>query len=138
MVRLILAFLPLLIPVTFINTASSRDLGQWEKEDPEVREWYQYLMQPDNPAVSCCGEAEAYWCDDPRTERDDKNRVHNYCTITDDRPDGPRRRMHVDIGTDIEIPDHKVKKDQGNPTGHGVVFLNRGRFVYCYVMPGGV
>ena len=127
-----------LIAMIFATATSARDVGQWDNTDPQLREWYQSLMQPDNPAQSCCGEAEAYWCDDPHTKRDDKNRVHNYCTITDDRPDEPRRRLHIDIGTEIEIPDHKVKKDQGNPTGHGVVFLNRGWFVYCYVMPGGV
>ena len=46
-----------------IGVANARDLGQWEATDPEVRQWYQALMQPDNPAVSCCGEADAYWAD---------------------------------------------------------------------------
>src|ERR1700733_99252 len=46
-----------------ISVANARDYGQWEGTDPEIREWYQHLMQPDNPAVSCCGEADAYWAD---------------------------------------------------------------------------
>ena len=38
------------------GVANARDLGQWETTDPAVREWYQALMQPDNPSASCCGE----------------------------------------------------------------------------------
>ena len=57
--------------------------------------------------------------------------------ITDDRPDEPRGRPHVDIGTEIEIPNNKLKWDKSNPTGHGVVFLTRNGYVLCYVQPGG-
>ena len=46
-----------------MSVASARDFGQWEGTDPQIRQWYQALMQPDNPAVSCCGEADAYWAD---------------------------------------------------------------------------
>src|SRR5512139_4257177 len=59
-------------------TASARDLGQWENTDPELRVWYESLRQPDNPQVSCCGQADAYWCDDVRA--DDSG---TYCKITD-------------------------------------------------------
>ena len=41
-----------------IGVANARDLGQWEAGDTMVRDWYQALMQPDNPSVSCCGEAD--------------------------------------------------------------------------------
>ena len=116
-----------------VSVASARDLGQWETVNPGVREWYQALMQPDNPAVSCCGEADAYWADEIHV-RDGKT----YATITDDRPDEPRNRPHVDIGTRIVVPNHKLKYDQSNPTGHGIIFLSRGDYVYCYVAPGGV
>jgi hypothetical protein len=50
--------------------AHARDYGQWESVDPLVREWYQALMQPDNPAASCCGEADAYWADSYEVEGD--------------------------------------------------------------------
>ena len=43
---------------------NARDLGQWD--DPanaDLKRWYQDLKQPDNPAASCCGEADAYWAD---------------------------------------------------------------------------
>ena len=32
-----------------LGVANARDLGQWETTDSAVREWYQALMQPDNP-----------------------------------------------------------------------------------------
>src|SRR5882672_3953681 len=57
------ALILFLYSVTF-TTSYGRDLGQWENGDPAVREWYQSLMQPDNPTASCCGEADSYWCDD--------------------------------------------------------------------------
>lgn len=119
--------------LVLIGTAQARDLGQWEAGVPATREWYRALMQPDNPTASCCGEADAYFCDDYYA-RDGRA----YCRVTDDRPDAPRGRPHVDAGTEIEIPDHKLKWDKANPTGHGVVFLSRGGFVYCYVQGGGV
>lgn len=116
-----------------IKVSPARDLGQWENTDPTIREWYQSLMQPDVPTMSCCGEADAYWCDD-YYGRGGKA----YCRITDNRPDEPRGRPHREIGTEFEIPDAKLKWDRSNPTGHGIIFLSRGDFVYCYVAPGGV
>ena len=111
----------------------ARDLGQWENADPAVRQWYQSLMQPDVPTASCCGEADAYWADEIHV-RDGRT----YVRVTDDRPDEPLRRPHVENGTEIEIPHYKLKWDQSNPTGHGIVFMSRTRFVFCYVQPGGV
>ncbi len=29
-------------------------------------------------------------------------------------------------------------QDDGNPTGHGIIFIGMGGQVYCYVPPGGV
>jgi hypothetical protein len=116
-----------------INGVEARDLGQWEAGDPVVREWYQALMQPDNPAASCCGEADAYWADSFEVDGD-----RYVAIITDPRPDEPLRRKHIDIGTRIVVPNHKLKWDQSNPTGHGIIFLSRGDYVYCYVAPGGV
>jgi hypothetical protein len=100
--------------------------------DPKIREWYQALMQPDVPNASCCGEADAYWADEVHV-RDGKT----YAVITDDRPDEPRGRPHVDIGTEIEIPNSRLKWDKSNQTGHGIVSLSRGGYVFCYVQPRG-
>jgi hypothetical protein len=123
----------LLVIGLLISPASSRDLGQWENSDPAIRQWYKSLMQPDNPNVSCCGEADAYWCDDYYA-RDGKA----YCKITDDRDDAPLGRPHIPIGTEIEIPPHKLKWDKANPTGHNIVFVNTYGHVWCFVQGGGV
>ena len=32
-----------------MSVASARDLGQWDGTNPQIREWFQALMQPDNP-----------------------------------------------------------------------------------------
>jgi len=112
--------------------AEARDLGQWEASDPSIRKWYQELKQPDNPTASCCGESDAYWADEIHV-RNGKT----YAVVTDDRDDGPLRRPHVPSGTEIEVPNHKLKWDRGNPTGHGVIFISPGGYVFCYVQPGG-
>jgi len=133
-IRIFLAVIVLIVLAMFFHrSAHARDLGQWEAGDPKIRQWYQELMQPDVPTASCCGESDAYWADEIHV-RDGKT----YATITDDRPDEPRGRPHVDIGTEIEIPNNKLKWDRANPTGHGVVFLSRNGYVFCYVQPGGV
>ncbi len=122
---LILALLPSIV--------SARDSGQWDAADPEIAAWYSGLRQPDNPPMSCCGEADAYWADEVIVEGDKV-----YAVITDDRDDAPLRRWHVPVGTRILVPPHKYKFDQGNPTGHQILFLNKNRDVYCFVQNGGV
>jgi hypothetical protein len=116
----------------------ARDLGQWNdvNSDPEIRQWFKTLMRPDFPDSPCCGEADGYWCDTIHV-KDGKT----FCTITDDRPDEPRKRPHIAVGTVIEIPPEKLKWDRSNPTGHAIVFLGGGaygRWVYCFVQNGGV
>lgn len=128
---LVTASVILLVLIVGIRLATARDFGQWDRSDPIVA-WYQGLMQPDVPSASCCGEADAYWCDDVHV-REQKT----FCKITDDRSDEPRHRPHLDLGMEFEIPDHKLKWDAGNPTGHAIVFLSRGGYVYCFVQGGG-
>lgn len=125
--------LALIVLLFNIRVSPARDVGQWEGSDPKVREWYQHLMMPDIPNAPCCGESDAYWCDNYYA-RDGKA----YCKITDDRDDTPLMRPHIDVGTEIEIPPHKLKHDAGNPTGHSILFVSRGLFTYCYVQNGGV
>jgi hypothetical protein len=111
----------------------AHDYGQWENADPAIHEWYRTLMQPDHPTVSCCGAADAYFADEVHF-RDGKT----FAVITDDRPDEPLRRPHVDIGTEVEIPSYKLKFDRSNPTGHGIIFMRQDGYLFCYVQPGGV
>lgn len=120
----------------------ARDFGQWTNEDPHLREWYAHLKMPDAPSVSCCGEGDAYYCDDVHVDKG-----HTYCLITDDRPDKNRVRAHIPLGTRIDIPDSKINRDP-NPTGHVVVFLGWYGYnnangtpaysVYCFILNGGV
>ncbi len=116
-----------------VTPAPAHDDGQWENLDPAIKHWFETLMQPDLPQVSCCGEADAYWADEIHV-KDGKT----YAVITDDRPDEPRHRPHIPMGTEIEVPNYKLKWDKSNPTGHGIIFVNRWGGVYCYVQPGGV
>lgn len=99
-----------------------------DHERPELNRWYDTLMMPDNPSVRCCGKDDEYRC-----EAFVRN-GETWCRVVDDRviPNRPP----VAIGTEIFIPRHKYKFDQGNPTGHTVVFgrPQGGEFyVYCFV-----
>lgn len=122
--------------ILFLLTTSpathARDLGQWQNESTQLRRWFEGLRQPDDPKISCCGEADAYWADG--VEVKDGQTI---AIITDDRPDEPLGRPHVDVGTRIVVPPNKLKWDAGNPTGHVVIFLSFDRRVYCYVQNGG-
>jgi len=112
--------------------ASARDLGQWENQDPKIRKWFNSLMIPDLPAFSCCGKSDAYWSDMFEVKGDQYVAV-----ITDTRDDAPLGRAHIPNGTRIPVPNHRIKWDQGNPTGHGWIFIG-GDEVFCYLPPGGV
>jgi hypothetical protein len=50
-------------------------------------------------------------------------------------PRGSARRAaqtaYIEVGTEIEIPDSKVKWDKSSPTGHSIVFPPHG-YVFCY------
>ena len=108
-------------------TAHARPGPQWAGEPENIRHWFQNLMQPDNPVMSCCGEADAFEADQFDIEGD-----HYVAIITDGKGVLP-------TGTRIPVPNNKMKWDNGNPPGHGIIFLRSGdNWVYCYVAPGGV
>jgi len=130
---LILAVLVLTSIMVVILAAGLSMAFAHDHDHPELDGWYASLMQPDNPSISCCGKADAYWCDIINV-KDGKT----FCTITDDRDDGPLGRPHVPVGTQIEIPNYKLKWDRGNPTGHAIVFLGVAGHVFCFVQAGGV
>src|ERR1700704_3509933 len=110
----------------FTSTALARDNGQWGNSPVALREWFQSLMQPDNPYMSCCGEADAFEADTFEVDGD-----HYVAVITDGKGVLPS-------GTRIAVPNQKMKWDRGNPTGHGIIFIGNQGQVYCYVAPGGV
>jgi len=115
-----------LVALLLAAPALARDNGQWTTNPTHVRQWYQRLMQPDNPQVSCCGEADAFEADNFEVEGD-----HYVAIITNGRG-------VIANGTKIPVPNRKMKWDDGNPTGHGIIFISTTGDVYCYVTPGGV
>ena len=108
-------------------TVPARDAQQWI-EDTAIAKWFKTLMQPDNPMISCCGDADAYEADSFAQEG------KQYVAIIT----GYRVVKNVPIGTRIVVPSHKLKYDAGNPTGHGIIFLGSQQQVFCYVTPGGI
>jgi hypothetical protein len=118
------------------RVAHGENYGQWAAQNEAINKWYRELMQPDYPEVSCCGFADAYHADSFEVDGDKYVAI-----ITDTREDGPLSRRHIEPGTKIPVPNHKLKFDAGNPTGHGVIFVQwqqAGWYVLCYVVPGGV
>jgi hypothetical protein len=120
MLRIVVALVALTLP------AAARDNGQWDNQPAYLRQWFQKLMQPDNPVMSCCGEADAFEADSFEV-RDDR-----YVAII------TNGKGVIPEGTRIPVPNNKMKWDEGNPTGHGIIFIGSGGQVYCYVTPGGV
>lgn len=114
------------LALALAGNVHARDNGQWGNSPINVREWFQGLMQPDNPAMSCCGEADAFEADTFAVDGD-----HYVAVITDGKG-------VIEPGTRINVPNAKMKWDRGNPTGHGIIFIGPRREVYCYVAPGGV
>jgi hypothetical protein len=123
-------WLALIASVVFVSiagdivVAEARDNGDWTNSSTQIRQWFQGLMQPDNPSMSCCGEADAFEADSFEVEGD-----HYVAIITDGRGT-------IANGTRIQVPNQKMKWDKGNPTGHGI--MDSGRQIYCYIAPGGV
>lgn len=120
MLRIMLAL------VTFTLPAAARDNGEWETQPAHLRQWFRALMQPDKPTMSCCGEADAFEADSFEIQGDQYVAI-----ITNGKGIFPE-------GTRIPVPNNKMKWDEGNPTGHGIIFLGTAGQVYCYVTPGGV
>jgi len=104
---------------------------EWENSPPLIRKWFQELMQPDNPGLSCCGEADSYEADLYEQDAD------SYVAIVTGQ--GPAvNKLHIPEGTRLRVPTAKIKWDKGNPTGHGIIFLGRDYTNFCYVPPAGI
>lgn len=59
------------LALLFVCTgALARDNGQWGDRPSHIRQWFQKLMQPDNPVMSCCGEADAFEADNFEVDGD--------------------------------------------------------------------
>jgi hypothetical protein len=120
MIRIVVALMLVSLP------AVARDNGQWGDQPAYLREWFQKLMQPDNPYMSCCGEADAFEADSFEV------RGEEYVAII------TNGKGVIPNGTRIPVPNRKLKWDEGNPTGHGIIFIGSNGQVFCYVTPSGV
>jgi hypothetical protein len=118
--------LVVVVLLLFSSPAAARDNGQWADQPAYLRQWFQRLMQPDNPVMSCCGEADAFEADSFEVRGD------QYVAII------TNGKGVIPEGSRIPVPNRKMKWDEGNPTGHGIIFIGNGGQVYCYVTPGGV
>jgi hypothetical protein len=118
--------LVVVVLLLFSSPAAARDNGQWADQPTYLRQWFQRLMQPDNPVMSCCGEADAFEADSFEVRGD------QYVAII------TNGKGVIPEGSRIPVPNSKMKWDEGNPTGHGIIFIGNGGQVYCYVTPGGV
>lgn len=128
--RFLLSFT--LFTLLALSVVLGRPSGTWNDNPPELRQWYADLMRPDNPKLSCCGEADAYYTDEFDTELVNGG-TELYAIITDDR-DIPGRSK-LPLGMRVHVPMDKVKSDQGNPTGHGIIFITGSGYVLCYLLP---
>jgi hypothetical protein len=119
------AFLTAIWTLLITANALARDDTRWDTQDPRTKQWFENLKQPDHPRVSCCGEADAYEADNFEVEGD-----HYVAIIT-----GHRAVATIPLGSRIPVPRQKMKFDAGNPTGHGIIFIDSQRRVLCYVTP---
>jgi hypothetical protein len=90
-IRIVIVLMLLALP------AATRDLGQWGDQPRSVRQWFQSLMQPDNPYQSCCGEADAFEADNFEISGD------QYVAII------TNGKGIIPDGTRIPVPNQKVK-----------------------------
>jgi hypothetical protein len=122
----------------FTVPAPAMDHG-FNPNAPATR-WFESLIVPDRPPLSCCGKADAYPVD-----RYQKNNDHTYTVWIADGspvkyPDGTTRDPW-DVNVPISVPDTKVNKlddDLDNPTEHGWLFFRPDTnhdvgTIYCFV-----
>lgn len=100
----------------------ARDDGQWENQSAEIRAWFGSVMQPENPAVSCCGTADAFDVE-----------------LTGDNPDGSiavrvlNGKGMLPDGTEIDVPRSKIQSRYGNPLDKYILFIGAGGRLYCLI-----
>jgi len=101
------------------------------------QDWIANVKQPDT-RFSCCGDGDAFMADDFEVGQHGEF----YAIITGDytraQSESPDAQQPVTRGKRILVPPNKLNRaleDGGNPSGHGVVFLNAGGEVLCYFGP---
>lgn len=135
-----------IIAILFLITSTIAYANDYST--PDISEYYELLRQPDRPEVSCCGDGDAYYAD--KVEECPLSLTKNECfliaIITDTRSDIIKtskgdiiHRHHVEPGTKIIVPPHKIRKEYiPNPTNHNIIFLNYNLNVFCWEPLGGI
>ena len=98
------------------DPASARDAGQWAGSSPDVRQWFRSLMTPDNPRVSCCGEADGY----PVEHWETAGLEHKDFIVT------------LEDGRTFFVPASKAQWRYGNPTGRDILFIGEGDRIFAW------
>jgi hypothetical protein len=80
----------------------AKDDGRFSNSSPEIRRWFRDLRQPDS-GISCCDVADGH-------EVDYRVRGGTYYVMIE--------------GREYPVPPRKIVRNQGNPTGSGVVFYS--------------
>lgn len=104
------------------SIAQARNDGQWTSQAPEIRSWFQSVMQPENPGQSCCGIADAFDVE-----------------MTGDNPDGSIAVVIINgkgiypDGTAVDVPRSKLQAKYGNPLDNYILFIGNGGRIYCLI-----
>lgn len=119
----------LLLALIAPTIALARPGPQWADEPEYIRQWFQSVMQPDNPTQSCCGEADAF---DVEMEGDGPNGSINVRILSS-------LAAYADmIGTIVSVPREKLQTKYGNPTDRYILFMGSQHRVYCLIPKSGV
>jgi hypothetical protein len=95
------------------SAALAFDNGQYDNVPPDIRAWFKSVMAPNG--VPCCDISDGH-----RTEYDVRNGAY-WVPIE---------------GNWMEVPEHAIIKDHGNPVGQAVVWYVRHRgsiIISCFV-----
>jgi hypothetical protein len=101
--------------------ALARDDGQWSNQPPEIRQWFESVMQPNNRA-SCCGEADAF---DVQLDGEEQNGDIRAIILNG-------RGLYPD-GTLVLVPHTKLQPKYGNPLDKVILFIGAGGRPICLI-----
>ncbi len=111
-----------LLPLAIMAApALGRDDGQWSNQPPEIRQWFQSVMQPNNRA-SCCGEADAF---DVRLDGEESNGDIRAIILNG-------RGLYPD-GTLVLVPPVKLQSKFGNPLDKVILFIGANGQPICLI-----
>lgn len=94
--------------------AVARDDGQWANQPPEIREWFESVMQP-NSRSSCCGSGDAF---DVALDGEEPNGDIRAIILNG-------RGIYPD-GKLVDVPRSRLQAKFGNPLDKVILFIGIG------------